>query len=99
MQRYSIRHSFREIRGELLQSEPIWRLPPWDSLSCGTKGHINLCSTAATSTTQPARRLLNKSVSAWGPEQKEYGRDLAQRREMREQGEKKVGVESESGRG
>lgn len=28
--------------------------------------------------------LLNKSVSACRPEQKEYGRDLAQQREMRE---------------
>lgn len=99
MQRYPLRYSFTENRGEPLQTEPIWRLPPWDSLSCGTKGHINLYSTAATSTTQPARRLLNKSVSACGPEQKEYGRDLAQRREMREWGEKKVGEESESGRG
>ncbi|KAK5925275.1 hypothetical protein CgunFtcFv8_017812 [Champsocephalus gunnari] len=99
MQCYPVWSSSKGTRGELLQTEPIWSLPPWDSLSCGRVGHINLFTTAATSTAQPARHLLNKSASACGPGQKEYGRDLAQRREMREWGEKKVGEQSESGRG
>lgn len=99
MQCYPVWSSSRGTGGELLQTEPIWRLPPWDSVSCGREGHINLYCTAATSTAQPARHLLNKSVSARGPEQKEYGRDLVQQREMRERGEKKFGEQSESGRG
>lgn len=87
---YAVWGSSRGTRGELLESEPIWRLPPWDSLSCSREGHINLFSTAATSTTQPARRLLSKSVSACRPLQKEYGRDLAQQHEraVKEESEK-----------
>lgn len=99
MQCCAVWGSSRGTRGELLESEPIWRLPPWDSISCGTEGHINLFSTAATFTAQPVRRLLNKSVSACRPVQNEYGRDLAQQRGMREWRKKKVGEQSESGRG
>lgn len=77
MQCYSVWCSSRRNRGELLQTESIWRRSPRDSLSCGRKAHINPDSTAATSTAQPARSLLNKSASAHEPEQKEYRRDLS----------------------
>lgn len=91
MQFYPVWSSSRGTRSELLQTEPIWRLPAGDSLSCGWEGHINPFSTAAACTARPARHLLNKSASAGRPEQTEYGRDLAQRREMREWEAKKVG--------
>lgn len=61
------------------------------------KGSINLFSTAAAAAAaQPARRLLNKSVSACGPERGEYRRDVVQQRE--EKLESRVGSESGKGR-
>lgn len=61
MQCYPVWSSSRGTRGELLQTEPIWRPPPWDSLSCGREGHINLFHSCHIH--HPAcQALLNKSV-------------------------------------
>lgn len=90
MQRNPVWCSCRRSRGELLQTKPIWRLPPRDLLSCGR--NINLDSTSATSTAQPSSSLLNKSADL------SYRNieAVAPRREMRNCGETKVQEENEN---
>lgn len=82
--------SCRRSRGELLQTKPIWRLPPRDLLSCGR--NINLDSTSATSTAQPSRSLLNKAADLSYRNIEE----VARRREMRNCEETKVREENEN---